>query len=93
MKTVSPAVAKLKMMKASIRCLVFGLLGLLPVIGLPFALVALLMAGRVRYAEKQFWNPASSYRRIGFICAMVGTFIWAGFLIIVIFQAVENLHG
>ena len=35
-----PAV-KIKMMKGSIRCLVFGLLGLLPVIGLPFALAAI----------------------------------------------------
>ena len=33
--------AKIKMMKASIRCLIFGVLSLLPVIGLPFGLAAL----------------------------------------------------
>ena len=35
-----PAV-KIKMMKGSFRCLVFGLLGLLPLIGVPFAMAAL----------------------------------------------------
>jgi hypothetical protein len=32
---------KLKMMKGSLRCLTLGLLGLLPLIGVPFALAAL----------------------------------------------------
>jgi hypothetical protein len=40
------------MLKSSLRCFVFRLLGLLPLIGLPFALAALWISGRVRAKEK-----------------------------------------
>jgi hypothetical protein len=69
--------AKIKMMKASIHCLIYGLLGLLPIIGLPFALAALWLSGRTRLKEKQFWNPAKSYRIGGVICAAFGAVIWS----------------
>lgn len=72
--------AKIKMMKASIRCLIYGALSLLPVIGLPFGLAALWISGRVRLKEKQFWNPAKPYRICGAICAAVGTILGTGFL-------------
>jgi hypothetical protein len=78
------ATAKIKMMKSSIRCLIFGLLGLLPVIGLPFALAALWISGRVRAQEKQFWNAAKPYRIIGAVCAGVGTVVWTGIIIFVV---------
>jgi hypothetical protein len=38
------AVAKIAMLTDSVRCLTFGLLGLLPLVGLPFILLALSMA-------------------------------------------------
>jgi hypothetical protein len=78
------ATAKIKMMKASIRCLIFGLLGLLPFIGLPFALAALWISGQVRVQEKQFWNAAKPYRVIGAVCAGVGTVVWMGILTFVV---------
>jgi len=64
--------AKIKMMKGSIRCLIFGLLGLLPIIGLPFALAALWVSGQIRAKEKLFWNAARPYRLWGVACAAVG---------------------
>ncbi|HUC86309.1 MAG TPA: hypothetical protein VL970_14015 [Candidatus Acidoferrales bacterium] len=64
------------MLNGSVRCLVFGLLGLLPLIGLPFALAALWLAGRVRRQEKRFWNAAKPYRIIGVTCAAMGTIGW-----------------
>jgi hypothetical protein len=76
--------AKIKMMKASIRCLIFGLLGLLPIIGLPFGLAALWISGRVRVKEKQFWNAARPYRIYGAVCGAIGTFLWGGILIFVV---------
>jgi hypothetical protein len=69
--------AKIRMMKASIRCLVFGVLGLLPIIGLPFALGALWVSGQVRVKEKQFWNAARPYRLWGVVCAVVGALVWS----------------
>ena len=70
------AADKLRMLNGSVRCLVFGLLGLLPLIGLPFALAALWLAGRVRWQEKRFWNAAKPYRIIGVTCAAMGTIGW-----------------
>jgi hypothetical protein len=72
--------AKIKMMKASVRCLLFGVLSLLPLIGLPFGLAALWLAGRVRAQEKQLWNAAKPYRMFGVLAAGVGTLLGTGVL-------------
>jgi hypothetical protein len=80
------ASAKIKMLKSSMRCLVFGLLGLIPLIGLPFALSALWISGRVRVKEKQMWNAAQSYRIWGVVCAAGGTICW-GFILFLIILA------
>lgn len=85
--------AKIKMMKASTRCLIFGMLALLPAIGLPFGLAALWISGRVRAQEKQLWNAAKPYRQIGAVCAALGTVMWTGILIIVVFQAIMAAQG
>jgi hypothetical protein len=79
--------AKIKMMKGSIRCLVYGVLALVPIIGLPFGLAALWLSGRIRRAEKQFWNAARPYRIGGVLCAAIGTVLWTGVLMIIIARA------
>ena len=88
--TAVPA-AKIELMKASTRCLILGMLGLLPVIGLPCALAALWLAGRIRAREKQLWNPAQPYRLIGVACAAVGTIGWLVIGLLIAMQAVS--HG
>ena len=82
------AAAKIQMMKLSIRCFVDGLLGLIPIIGLPFALVALWFSGRVRQHEKRFWNPAKPYHVGGMICGAVGAILWGGLLVIIVGKVV-----
>jgi len=82
--------AKIKMMKGSIRCLIFGLLGLLPVVGLPFALAALWVAGGVRTKEKLYWNAAKPYRVWGVTCAAMGAVVWSVVDTLLIFQAYDN---
>jgi hypothetical protein len=79
----SPA-EKLNIMQASIRCLVFGLLGLLPIIGLPFGLAALWVSRRIRRQESQVWNAAKPYRQIGAVCGSLGTILSSGLLVAVI---------
>lgn len=69
------AAAKIVMLRDSVRCLSFGLLGLLPLVGLPFAVLALWTGGRVRRQEKRYWNAAKPYRIWGVICAGAGTAI------------------
>ncbi len=80
--------AKIKMMKGSIRCLIFGLLALVPAIGLPFGLAALWISGRVRLTEKLYWNPAKPYRICGVVCGAIGTILWASILVFIVGNAV-----
>ena len=85
--------AKIQMLKNSLRCFVYGLLGLLPVIGLPFALAALWISGRVRGKEKQMWNAARPYRIWGAVCAAFGTVLWTGVLAIVMARLLMIAQG
>ncbi len=89
---MNPAATKIQMMKWSIRCFVDGLLGFIPIIGLPFALVALWCSGKARQLEKQFWNSAKPYRICGVICAAVGTIFWVLVLALIIYSAATNSH-
>ncbi|MGB8369877.1 MAG: hypothetical protein ACLPYZ_17265 [Limisphaerales bacterium] len=82
--------AKIKMLNSSMQCFVFGLLGLIPVIGLLFTIVALWLSGRVRVKEKQMWNAARSYRIGGVVCAAGGTIFWGFILTIIIYQAATD---
>lgn len=85
------ATAKIAMLKDSMRCLAFGLLGLLPLIGLPFAFLALWLGGTVRRREKKYWNPAKPYRIWGVLCGATGATIWTVALGMIIVNAVTGL--
>jgi hypothetical protein len=87
------AEAKIKMLNCSMRCFVFGMLGLIPVIGLPFAFAALWLSGRVRVKEKLFWNAARPYRIWGVVCAAGGTVFWGFILMLIIYSTVANARG
>jgi hypothetical protein len=90
MKTDNVPIAKLKMMQASIRCLTFGLLGLLPLIGVPFALAGLWASYSARRMERNFWNPAKPHRIIGLICAVLGALVWSCVDTIIIYNIVGS---
>ena len=83
-----PAV-KISMIEGSLKCLIFGLLGLLPVIGLPFALAALWISGRVRPDEKLCWNAAKPLRVWGVICAAFGAILWGFLDTLLIYEALN----
>jgi hypothetical protein len=87
------ASAKIKMLNSSMRCFVFGMLGLIPLVGLPFALAALWISGRVRAKEKQSWNAARPYRIWGVVIATAGTVFWGFILMLIIYSAVSNSNG
>ena len=82
--------AKIKMMSGSLRCFIFGLLGLIPIIGLPFAIAALWISGRVRAREKYFWNAARPYRVCGMVCAAGGAVVWSFVDIFLIYHAFNS---
>jgi hypothetical protein len=85
--------AKIRMMKGSLRCFIFGLLGLLPIIGLPFAIAALWISGRVRVKEKQFWNAARPYRILGVVCAALGMIVWGFVVALIVYHATIGGSG
>lgn len=76
---MKPPLTKVEMIERSLSCFHLGLLGLLPVIGLPMAFVSLIHYHRVKSSQTGDWNPAHRYLRWGGICARLG--IWV-FLVI-----------
>jgi hypothetical protein len=71
MKT-TPPMKKIEMIDRSLRCFDFGLLGLLPVIGIPMAIFSAVQYGRVRRGQGEMWNPAHRYLFWGGVCARMG---------------------
>ena len=91
--TPAKAAEKIRMMKSSLRCLMFGLLGLLPLIGVPFALAAFWASYVARKQEKYFWNPAKPHRIVGLIGASIGALVWSCVDTILIYHAVNSYIG
>jgi hypothetical protein len=87
------AVGKITMMRDSFRCFIYGLLGLLPGFGVPFACVALVISGKVRIHEKQYWNAAKPYRVFGVLAASGGTIFWLLIAIWIAYNAYFNPGG
>lgn len=67
-----PPLTKVEMIERSLRCFALGLLGLVPVIGVTFAVRALLHSRRVKLGRGAMWNPAQRYLVWGGICARLG---------------------
>ncbi len=87
------AVAKITMIRHSMRSFTYGLIGLLPAIGLPFAILALWNARRARVLERQYWNVAKPHRRWGAAIAGLGAIfcsgpivIWLGYNFVVVLK-------
>jgi hypothetical protein len=82
-----PPMGKIEMIERSMRCFVLGLWGLLPVIGIPMALMSLLQNRRVKLGQGAMWNPAERYLFWGALCARIG--LWP-ILIIGVLVAVAS---
>lgn len=66
---------KLELIHRSRRILHFGLPALLPVLGLPFAIVVFLQHTQIKHRCGPQWNPAQSSVFWGLTCARIGTAI------------------
>jgi hypothetical protein len=87
------AVGKIAMIRDSFRCFIYGLLGLLPGFGLPFAGAALVISGKVRVREKKYWNAAKPYRVLGVLAASGGTIFWLLIAIWIAYNMYYNPDG
>jgi hypothetical protein len=79
--------AKVEMIEQSLKCFTMGLLGLLPLIGLPMAVQALFLYIKVKRSPCSDWNPAHRYHFWGGICVHLGLLVfvlstWAAFTIV-----------
>jgi hypothetical protein len=87
------AVAKITMLRDSSRCFVYGLISLLPGIGLPFAVLSLWYAGKVRVQEKKYWNAAGPYRLAGVLITIGGLVLWLVVVAIIIYNSIPDGGG
>ena len=70
--SAKPPFDKVQVIERSLRCFAFGIIGLLPVIGMPFAVIAIGNFTQVKRREGSVWNPAGRYLGIGSLCATAG---------------------
>jgi hypothetical protein len=89
--TRPPAMDKVDAIQCSLRCFTVGLFGLLPLLGIPFAIVALANYFKVRRGFAGQWNPAQRYLRWGITCALGGTFLTVVITVVLVGITVFNL--
>jgi len=68
MKSATP-MTRIEMIEGSLRCFDYGLIGLLPVIGIPMAVLSTFQYARVKRGRGEMWNPAHRYLFWGGVCA------------------------
>ncbi len=81
--------ARIRTLKNSLECFVCGLLGLLPLVGFPFAVAALMISGKVRVRQKNSWNAARPYWIWGIVFSSLGILLWGAVWIIILFHALN----
>ena len=73
---------KVRVIEQSLRCFAFGLLSLIPLLGLPFAVLAVVRHRNAWSQGDGEWNPTKAYLVWGFGLAWLGGLISLGALAI-----------
>jgi len=73
--TSDAPLVKIRLIERSWRCFAFGIVAILPVIGIPFAVVAINSFRQVFFGRSNVWNPAERYLRVGMACATLGVLL------------------
>lgn len=63
---------RIELIACSLRCFVFSLVGLVPLLGIPASVVALVQYGQVMRRGKGVWNPAERYLNWGLFLGLFG---------------------
>ena len=66
---------RIEIIERSMRCFRLGLIGLLPVIGIPMAATALAQGRRVKFDQGAMWNPAERYLIWASRCVLIAIFL------------------
>lgn len=67
-----PSMDKTELIERSLRVFFFGMPGLIPFLGTPFAIIAMVNSARIKRRGPP-WNPAQRYLFWGTTCAHIGT--------------------
>ena len=70
--TANPVLLRIEVIERSLRCFVCGLIGLIPVLGFPLAVLTVIHFRKARLAAATEWNPANGYLHWGLVLAAVG---------------------
>ncbi|PYI87311.1 MAG: hypothetical protein DME26_06625 [Verrucomicrobia bacterium] len=68
----NPALNRIAVIERSLRCFGYGLIGLIPVLGFPLAVLTVVHFQKARLAAAAEWNPASAYLNWGLVLAALG---------------------
>ncbi len=68
-----PPMDKIELIQRSLSAFGYGLPGIVPFLGTPFAIVALMHNSRIKRRGGMLWNPAQRYLFWGSVCARIGT--------------------
>lgn len=79
------ALSRIAAIRQSLCCFTLGIIGLVPLIGLPFAFAAIVVFQRGWKNSAADWNPARRYLVLGMVMATLGIFtsvtlVWWGLL-------------
>ena len=86
-----PALDKVEVIERSLRCFTMGLLALFPLLGIPFAIVAISNFFRVKGIAGTHWNPAQTYCTWGLATALCGLFLTVILTFVVAIIIVQEL--
>ena len=63
---------KVQTIEGSLRCFWRSFFGLIPILGLPFAVHCVFASHRLRRAARGHWNPAARYLNWGTVLGWIG---------------------
>ncbi len=86
----APPMSKIEMMERSLRCFAYGLISLLPVIGIPMAVLSLVQYRRVKRGQGDMWNPAHRCLFWGGVCARMGLTLFLLIPVLIIIGVICN---
>jgi len=87
--TAPPAIAaplmdKIELIETSISAFFFGVSGIIPFLGTPFGIVALIQNSRIKRRAGSEWNPAQRYLLWGVVCARIGLTLTIIFTLLIV---------
>lgn len=89
--TNPPPMDKIELIQRSLSAFGFGLPGIVPFLGTPFAIVALVHNSRIKRRGSMLWNPAQRYLFWGAVCARIGTTLTIIFTLLIAMAGLFSL--